>query len=354
MRTLQRGFKQRFPRTFFQDNVAADLDALVVSIRDEAGNYLETSAEGTFNELDIKANKTSTGSYYIDITPDADEAIGIWIVYWRYTYGTGDAAETAVAEEVMQLVGEDSVPILVDNYMSLDVLAKTYQTIFSMKTADELYRVGFQASRVFDSELDGRFNVPLQKRKDTGLYDQIVLEAIALLSISKILAPNYTEESDGFYDDYRKAVEGINSGRLRLWQEITAAEIGFGPPHADSGNATENIEIELYPNTNFAGLYHTLYVIEVDGAGDIYDPDEETGATVKISIDGGKTWKQETEPAKDTWISPGGCLGLGFRFFRRGSSGNLALGDKWTIEAWPADSRVTPAAGSIRQGRVVL
>jgi hypothetical protein len=53
-------------------------------------------------------------------------------------------------------------------------------------------------------------------------------------------------------------------------------------------------------------------------------------------------------------MAPEGCLGLSLRFFRRGSSGNLASGDKWTIEAWPLDTVVTPTKGGIRKGKVVL
>jgi hypothetical protein len=202
MRTIQRGFLQRIPRTFFQDNVATDVDALEASILDEAGNYLVTSAEGTFQELDIVANKTATGTYFVAVTPDVDEEIGIWILYLRYTYGTGVAAETRTVQEVLQIVDEDSVPQLTDNYLSLDQVTRIYPDLFNMASADEIYRVGAQASRVIDSELDGRFNVPLRKRSDTGLYDQIVLEAATLLTVSKILKPRYPEEAEGFLEDY--------------------------------------------------------------------------------------------------------------------------------------------------------
>lgn len=353
MKTIQRGFKQRIAREFFKDNVATDPDALTVSIVNESGTALATLAEGTFTELNVLANKTATGIFFVPITPDADEGVGIWILYWRATYGTGASADTAVFTEIVQIVAEDSVPQLADNYLSLDAVTRIYPEAFDMASPDEIYRVGYQASRVLDSELDGRFVVPLKKRGDLNVYDQIVIEAATLLAIERILRPKYPTEADGFAAKADKVIEGINSGRFRLWEEITGKEIGFQDPRPASTNAGTSIELELYQNAVFTGLYHSLIVIQIDGAGDLWTETAD-GATFKVSVDGGKTWEVEAQDAKDTWMEPVGCLGLYFRFFRRGSSGNLALADKWTLEAWPEDTEATVTKGGIRRGRILL
>lgn len=353
MRTIQRGFKQRIARTFFKDNVATDPDALTVSVLSESGTALITTAETTFSELNVLANKTATGTFFVEITPDADEAIGIWILYWRYTFGTGASAETIVAQEILQIIGEDSVPQLADNYLSLDAVTRLYPQLFDMVSADEIYRVGAQASRALDSQLDGRFTVPIRKRSDLGIYDQVIVDAATLLAIARILRPRYPEEAAEKEEAADKLIQGLNGGRFRLWEEITSPEVGFQAPRPSTANTGTKIELELAPHAIYAGLYHSLIVVQVDGAGDLWTEDAD-GATFKVSIDGGKTWETTLQDAKDVWMDPAGCLGLSFRFFRRGSSGNLAVGDKWEIEAWPLDTETTPSRGQIRRGKILL
>lgn len=355
MRTIYRGFTQRVQRTFYDDNAATDLDALTVTIKKEDGTVLETSTEGSFEDLNILANNAGTGIYFIEITPDAAESLGIYVVYWRATYGTGDTAETFPHEDVLAIRAEDEAPDLPDNYVSLDKINEIYPKLFDLKKSGEILRIGSLCSRVLDSELDQRFDVPIRKRADTGAYDDVLVTAATLLAIARILKPEgYTEEAEDKLAEYAELVDGLNRGRWRLWEEITADEIGFGTPRPATTNAGTEIELELDKTAAFSGLYHRLFVIEVDGAGDIYDVDTETGATVKISKDGGKTWDAEDQPAKDTWIAAGDVEGLAFRFFRRSASGNLALGDKWEIEAWPTGTPATPGAGQIQTGKALI
>lgn len=350
MKTIYRGYAQRLTRTFYKDNVVTDLDALTVTIKKEDGTTLITTGEGTFDELNILTQKVTTGIYFTKITPDAAEALGVYLVYWRATYGTGGAAETFLeGPDVIVIRAEDEIPSISDNYVSLDKAIELYPKIFDLRPPADVLRIGGQASRILDGELDGRFNVPLTKRRDSGAYDEILVETAALGAIAKILKEvGYKEEAESFKADYDAHVAGINNGRWRLWEEITADEIGFSSPRPATSNAGTSIELELSQEAYYTGVYHRLYVIQIDKAGDVGT------ATFKISHDGGKTWDLTDQATADTWIAPSGEEGMTFRFFRRGSSGNLAVADKWEVEAWPIETKQTTTRGNIQTGKVVL
>ena len=349
METLYRGLTQRITRTFFQDNVATDIDALTVTIKKESDGSILTANSIEYDELDISSQKISTGKYYCKITPDADELTGVYVLYWRYTYGSGDSAETDVAVDVLDIRAEDEVPVLSDNYISLDAIERRYSGIIKLAGgAGEALRIGEAASRILDSELDDRFNVPIRVRADTKAYDRVIIQATVAQAIADILRKKgYDERAEEFDLEYEKFKEGINTGRFRLYEEITKTEIGFSSPKETSGNQSTNIELELDENSGYTGDYHRIFKIEIDTAGAIGT------ATFKISSDAGNTFPETLQTTREDGYSyPDGMYGLGIRFLQRSTSATLALGDSWTIEALPAWKKTTKTKGSIRQGKL--
>ena len=335
-------------RTFYKDNVLTDLDALTVTIKKESDGSILTADSIEYDELDIIAQKILTGKYYCKITPDDAELEGVYIINWRYTYGTGDAAETEVVVDVIEIRPEDEAPVLSDNYVSLDFLEWRYTGIIKLAGgAGGALRIGEAASRILDSELDDRFDVPIRVRSDTKTYDKILVRTAVAMTIADILARNgYDERAEDYVAEYEKYKEGINSGRFRLYEEITKTEIGFSSPKEASGNDSTNVEIELDPDSRYTGDYHRIFIIKIDTAGDVGT------ATFKISHDAGNSWSETLqETREDGYSYPSGMYGLGVRFLRLSASANLALDDSWTIEAQPLSAKITPTKGSIRFGR---
>ncbi len=353
MKTIYRGFAQRaVERIIYIGNVATDPSALVATIKKAStGEVLVTTAEGTFSELSVIANKVATGRYFVEVTPDSDEAIGVWVCYLRATV---DGETWELGPDVFEIRAEDEIPDTADNYVSLDSIASWAPDVLDLyRNPTELLRIGEKCSRILDSELDNRFSVPLRKRPDLGSYDEIVVKIATLLTIARALkAKGYRDLGEYFEGEYRGFLDDLNAGKYRLWEETTRTEIGFSKPRPSTSNQTENIEIEIDPASPFIDSFHRLFVIEIDGAGDIYE--DGSGATFKASNDGGKSWEATELPALDSWTYPSSCYGLGVRFFRRGSSGNLAVGDKWEIEAWPLSTEPAGSTRQVIQGKVIL
>jgi len=353
MKTVYRGFAQRVvERIISSDNVPVDPSALIATIkRAETGAYLTATAEGEFSGLDVLANKIETGRYFVEVTPDVDETAGIYVCYLRATY---DGETFELGPDVFEIRAEDEVPATANNYVSLDSISTYYPDLLDLyKNPTDLLRIGEKCSRILDSELDGRFVVPIRKRADTGTYDEILVKAATILTVARTLKANgFRDVGNEFEAEFRGYVEDINGGRFRLWEEITVAEIGFSAPRPATTNTGTGVELELDAGSLFSGMYHSLFIVQVDAEGDVYE--DGAGATVKASIDGGKTWEVEGLPALPTWFYPSGCYGLGIRFFRRGASGTLKVGDKWEIEAWPLSTEPSRSMNTIRQGRVEL
>lgn len=344
-----RGILQRKTRTFLQDNVATDPDALTVTIKKESDGSILVANSITYSELDIIAQKISTGKFYCKVTPDSDEPVGLYVLYWRYTYGSGDSAETNVVIDYFEIRAEDEVPVIVDNYVSLDALERRYPGIIKLGGGvGQILRRGEVASRILDSELDDRFDIPIRIRPDTKAYDQPLVSAAVAMAIADILhGLSYDERAEDFETEYERYKDGINNGRYRLYEEITKSELGFAIPKQDATNTGVNVELELDPNCQYTGDLHRIFIIQIDAAGDVGT------ATFKISNDAGNSWSLETQETRESGYSyPAGMYGLGFRFFRLGTSANLADGDKWTIGAYPTSLQITPTKKSIRYGRV--
>ncbi len=346
METIYRGFTQRITRSLYVDNALTDPTALLLTIKSEASGEALVANSVTFNELDILANKISTGKYYAEITPDADEPTGLYLVYWRATY---DSETWIEGPYILEIRGEDEIPSTSNNYVSLDEIASVDSRILHLESPLNILREGERASRVLDSELDGRFEVPIRKRADTKKYDQVIIQAASLLTAARILSnKGYSDKSDDALDDYNTLRDGINKGKYRLWEEITEDEIGFSSPVSMLASASTGIEVEVNPLYPYTGDYHKLFVVEIQDGGDI-----ET-ATWRLSGDGGKTWEESDIESSAAWYSPTNGDGLQIRFFRRGSSGTLTSGDKWEIEARAATDRVTPSSRSPRFERIEL
>lgn len=333
MQTIYRGYTQRLTRHIYVDNALTDPTALTVTIKNEATGEALVADSVTFNELSVLGNKIDTGKFYAEINPDSDETLGIYLVYWRVTY---DSETWTEGPYVMEIRGEDEVPSTSDNYVSLDEIASIDRRILTLDSPLNILREGERASRILDSELDPRFRVPVQKRTDSDKYDQVIIQAASLLTAARILGINgYAERAEIVYNDYQETVDRINNGQYRLWEEITESEVGFAPPVPTLDSASSNIELEVNPECRYSGVYHKLFVVEIQTGGDI-----ET-ATWRFSDDGGATWEESDIETSAEWYAPTNGDGLEVRFFRRGSSGTLTSGDKWTIEARPLSSQIS-------------
>lgn len=346
MDTIYRGIAQRITRYFYSDNAPAELTALLITIKDEATGTVLVSGGVTYDELDVVANKIATGKYWAAITPDADEATGIYLVYWRASY---DSETWVEGPFVLEIRGEDEVPDTSNNYASLDEIAAVDRRILELDTPLNILREGERASRAMDAELDPRFEVPIRKRGDTKAYDQVIIQAASLLTASRIYYKNgYGDRSDEVLEDYRTLVDNINAGKYRLWEEITEDEIGFSSPVATLATASTGIELEKNPLANYDGIYRRSFVVEIQTGGDIGT------ATWRFSDDGGATWEESDIDSSSEWYAPTNGHGLEIRFYRPGSSGVLTTGDKWVIEARPQTDQVTPSNRSPRFQRIDL
>ena len=346
MDTLYRNFTQRITRHFYSDNVLAELTALTITIKDEATGTVLTADSTVFEDLNILANKIEAGKYFASITPDSDESLGVYLVYWRATFSSEVWTEGPF---VLEIRAEAEIPDTSDNYVSLDEIAAVDRRILELTSPINILREGERASRVLDSELDSRFGVPIRKRKDTKAYDQVIIQAASLLTAARIYSVNgYGDRSDDVMEDYRVLVENINSGKYRLGDEITEDEIGFSDPLANLADASTGIEIEINPLSVYSGEYHKLFIVEIQTGGDLGT------ATWRLSADGGGTWEESDIVTSDEWHYPTNGLGLGVRYYRPGSSGTLTTGDKWAIEARPLTDQVSPSGRSPRFQRIEL
>ena len=343
MDDLYIGNTSRKVREFMNAGVLTDLNALTVDIKQESGGgYLTTVAEGEFHDLNILANKISTGKYFAAITPDAAELVGVYLLTWTATYGTGAAAHTfTVGPDVLVIHAEADIPVLADNYLSLDAVTKIYPKLFDLEIPARILRIGALASRDVDALLDERFNVPIQKRSD-GTYDQPLIDAAAMLAIARVLYPGYRDEAEDWEGRAEKLVDAINAGRYRFESEITRDELGFSIPKPYASNASTNVELELDPRSAYSDVYRRKIIVKIDGAGAI------GVATYKVSIDAGATWGLTGQLTSELWTYPSIAYGLGFRFFRLAASENLALDDYWTIDALPLSSEVSVTKRGLR------
>jgi hypothetical protein len=350
MKDIYIGHVSHVSREFAKDGTLTDLDALTISIKNEAtGEYLVTTAEGTFRNLNILANKSATGKYFTKVTPDANESEGVYLLYWTATYGTGAAAKTFDAgPDVLYLHAEAAIPALADNYLSLDGVAKEYPDLFDLATPVRILQVGYIVSRDMDARFDERFNVPIRKKPD-GTYDQPLIDAAVALAVARVLDnKGYPDEAERWQKRGDGTVEDINNGRRRLQEEMTRDEIGFGVPKPASSNTGSHVELELRPGAPYSDSYRRKYVVEIDGAGSI------GAATFKISIDAGRTWIVTARATSEIWYSPEGGYGLTLRFFALSSTATLALGDSWTFDAVPTSTEVTASTRAIRTAELRL
>jgi hypothetical protein len=350
MDDLYIGTTTRKTREFRNAGTLEDLTALTVDIRRESdGSYLTTTAEGTFHDLNILANRVSTGKYFARITPDAAEGLGVYLLTWTATYGTGPGAETFTAgPDVLIIHAEADIPALADNYLSLDALTKFYPKLFDLGIPPaRILRIGWLISRDIDSMLDERFDVPIQKREG-GIYDQPLIDAAAALTVARILTPNYPDEGSEWQDRGEKIVDGINGGRYRLDIEITKDEVGFSIPKPGASNTSVNVQLELDPDCAYSDIYRRKIILKIDSAGAI------GVATVKISVDAGASWGETGKPTSEIWSYASIAFGLGFRFFRLAANENLALGDEWTINAVPMSTAPTVSKRAIRTAELQL
>ena len=351
MHDIYIGSARRITREFLQNGATADLDALTIDIKDESGEWLVTTAEGTFHDLDIIANKSATGKYFTKITPDAAETVGVYLLYWTATYGEGDSAETFTeGPDVIFIHSEAALPDIADNYLSLDAIKDHYPALFDLDTPANILRQGANVSRDIDTMLDERFSVPIKKRTD-GTYDPPLVDAAAFGTIASVLERmGHREESETWYERTEKMVDSINAGRRRLAEEITADEIGFGPPRPWASNQSTNTGLELFDEAVFTGDYHRKIIIKIDGAGALGT------ATYKVSLNAGNTWEVEAQStyADEQWLEPAGCEGLVFRFYQLATSAELKADDYWTIEAYPARMEPTVSKRGIRTRQLNL
>lgn len=350
MDNLYIGNSFRKTREFMNAGVLADLTALTVDIKQELGGaWLTTTAEGEFHGKNILANKISTGKYFCRVTPDSAEATGIYLLYWTATYGSGGSAETFTeGPDVLCIYSEADIPSLSDNYLSLDALSKEIADIFNLETPAQLLKRGWVVSRDIDAMLDERFDTPVQKNTG-GVYDQPIIDAAVAFTISRALrAHGRGEDGDAWEKRGDKFVADLLEGRRRLSVEVTQDEVGFGPPHPATANASSNVELEIYDACIYTGSYRTTYKIEIDTVGAI------GAATFKYSIDAGNTWKETLIATDDEWIYPSFGMGLALRFRPLGASATLALGDSWTIEAVPAFAEVSVSKRGIRTRELQL
>jgi len=351
-RTLYQGQTQRVSREFRQNGTLTDVDALAATIKKAAdGSTMTTVAEGEFSSLDIVANKVSDGVFFAEITPTTANGTGVYLLYWEATYGTGDSAENFV-EGPDVLVVEAAAPAqtYASNYLSLDAIVRHYKELFELISPAQMLSIGDSGSRDIDGRLDSRFAVPISKKED-GTYDQALIDAAAYFVIERVLRDKgYTDEADGWEERYFNQLEGINSGRFRLDEEITKDEIGFGKPKPYASNTSANMELELDPDCSYTGDHKRRLIIKVDTAGDVGT------ATVKVSTDAGNSWAatEQLTDEDEGYIYPIDCYGLGFRFYRLGTSANLALNDYWTVDAIPEGTDETPTEGAIRTGELLL
>jgi len=351
MHDIYIGSTSRVTREFLQNGAAADLDALTIDIKDESGEWLVTTAEGTFHDLNIIANKSSTGKYFTKVTPDAAESEGVYLLYWTATYGTGDAAETFTeGPDVIFIHDKAALPAIADNYLSLDAVKDHFPVLFDLDIPANILRQGANCSRDIDTMLDERFSVPIKKRTD-GTYDPPLVDATAFATIASILERmGHRDEAEGWYERAEKMVESINVGRRRLSEELTTDEIGFGPPRPSTDNQSANIELEIFDEAVFSGDYHRKIIITIDGAGALGT------ATYKVSLNAGNTWEVESQPtyADEQWLEPSGCEGLVFRFYQLATSANLEADDYWTIEAYPMRMEATVSKRGLRTRQLNL
>jgi hypothetical protein len=345
------GHASRIPRQFTNDAALADLDALTVTIKREAtGEYLTTTAQGEFHNLDVLANKIATGKYYVAITPDAAESLGVYLLYWIATYGTGGAAQVfEVGPDVIAIRADSEIPSLGDNYVSLDAVSKAYPALFDIEpVAARILQVGWLASRDVDALLNNRFSVPIRRRSD-GTYDQALIDAAVAFTIARIIGPKgYHEEADRWGARAERIIESINSGRRRLEEEITAEELGFQRPQPAKTNTSISVELELMPGAEYGDVYRRTIIVQIDKAGVI------GVATCKVSIDAGLTWAVAGLLTDSLWMVPSACYGLAFRFRPLASTASLALNDSWTFDAVPEETDTTKSAGGIRTAELEL
>jgi hypothetical protein len=348
MKIIYKGYAQRIKRIFYDDNTATDPDAIVVTIKDEAANCLTTDAEGEFNELDISSNTTATGEYFVEITPDTADQAGIYIIYWRVTFGTGDAAETITETDFIEIRAEDEIPVLEDNYVSLDSIRHLDQSLFELASVGDLLRNGERVSRIIDSQLDSRFTVPIAPRVDTGDYDRVLVDAATIMTAARICRKNgYAEQADEYQGQADKIIEHINDGRKRLGQEITTDEIGFQRPMPDPDNSSlsEDVELEIYSGSIYGGAYKQIYSVEITTGGAVGT------AVFKVETIAGQACESNII-TDDEWISVADTNGLVLRFFPRSATASLTATDKWTIEAVPVDTEITKTGTSTRRVKI--
>jgi hypothetical protein len=344
------GNTSRVSREFLNNGVATDLSALTVTCKLEStGAYLVTTAETTFNALNILANKSATGKYFTKITPDAAETTGVYLLYWTGTFGTGDSAESFTAgPDVIFIHSAADIPSLSDNYLSLDAVAKAYQDLFNLENPARILQVGWLASRDVDALLDENFNVPMKKNV-SRVYDQPLIDAATALTIARILSgKGYREEAAEWQARGEGICDDINNGKRRLSDEVTKDEVGFGFPIWATSNTSANVDFQLYPDAVYTDVYQRKFIIKIDGAGAVGT------ATYKVSADAGNTWIESGMPTSELWKSPAGGYGLSFRFFRLNASANLAVDDYWTIDAYPENTEVATSKRGIRTEQIWL
>jgi hypothetical protein len=344
MDDLYIGSTTRRTREFLNGGALADLQALTVDIRREAGNgWLTTTAEGTFHDLNILANKVSTGKYFTRVTPNASEQLGVYLLTWKGTYGTGPSAESfTVGPDVLVIHAEAEIPVLTDNYLSIDSMMRQYPDLLNLEPPVHMLSTGWLVSRDIDAELDERLDVPVRKNL-SGVYDQPILDAAVALTIERVLRKfGRNDEAKEWEERGWKIVDDIMSGKKRLSVEVTKDEVGFGQPHPAVGNTSANVELQIFEGAAYSDIYRRRIVIAIDGAGAV------GVATFKYSLDAGNTWEEEHLKTSEAWIQPAEGLGLAIRFMQLGTGANLALGDSWTIEAYPLDTTVTTSTRGIR------
>jgi hypothetical protein len=350
MEDIYIGSTYRKQREFMNAGVLADLTALTVTIKQEAGGgYLTTTAEGEFHDKNILANKISTGKYFTRVTPDAAEATGVYLLYWTATYGTGGTAETFIAgPDVLCIHSEADIPALTDNYVSLDAISKEFSDLFNLEPPAHVLKTGWIVSRDIDAVLDERFDVPV-KKNTSGVYDQPILDAAVWLTIERVLRKyGRGEQADEWGKRGSKVCDDLLEGRKRLSSEVTKDEVGFGPPHPAAANTSTNIELQIHHGAAYAGVYQRKIVIQIDGAGAVGT------ATFKYSLDAGNTWEETLIATSEEWISRGSAQGLVIRFMQLGTGAALVSGDSWTIEAYPADTPVATSKRGIRTAALNL
>lgn len=351
MYDLYIGHASRIERQFTNAGVLDDLDALTIDVKEEKGGaWLATTAESTFHNLNIIANRVSEGIFYAKITPDSTERLGVYLLYWTATYGTGAGAKTFIAgPDVLMIHDEADIPALSDNYVSLDAVSKAHPALFDIEPiASRILRVGYLASRDVDALLNNRFSAPIKRRSD-GTYDQAIIDAATAITIARIIGPKgYREDADGWAARGEGIVDSINKGRRRLAEEITKAELGFQRPQPAASNTSPSVELELYDGNEYSDMYRRTMLIVIDKAGAI------GLASCKVSIDAGLTWPIMNLLTNQLWMVPDACYGLTFRFRPLGSNAALALGDSWTIEAMPVETEPTKTTGGIRTGELQL